>query len=38
MTSLWNAGGFDRPGDAFGYGLKVLLDGIAADAAGVSPA
>jgi hypothetical protein len=38
MTNLWNAGGFDRGtdqqlGDAHAYGLRLLLDGIAADAA-----
>jgi AcrR family transcriptional regulator len=38
MTNLWNAGGFDRGmdeqlGDAEAYGLRLLLDGIAADAA-----
>jgi AcrR family transcriptional regulator len=39
MTSLWNAGGFDRGtdqqlADAYAYGLKLLLDGIEADARG----
>lgn len=38
MTDLWNAGGFHEFDDPFTYGLRVLLDGIAADAAGVSPA
>lgn len=38
MTDLWNAGGFQRgpdeqAGDAFAYGLGLLLDGIEADAA-----
>ena len=38
MTDLWNAGGFDRGadqqlGDAHAYGLRLLLDGVAADAA-----
>jgi hypothetical protein len=38
MTNLWHAGGFDRGpdqqlGDAHAYGLRLLLDGIAADAA-----
>jgi AcrR family transcriptional regulator len=38
MTNLWNAGGFDRGadqqlGDAHAYGLRLLLDGIAAEAA-----
>jgi len=33
MTELWHAGGFDRgpdqqAADAFGYGLRLLLDGI----------
>lgn len=38
MNDLWNAGGFAGSEDTFAYGLRVLLDGIAADAAGVSPA
>jgi hypothetical protein len=32
MTNLWNAGGFEQSEDAFAYGLRLLLDGIAADA------
>jgi AcrR family transcriptional regulator len=37
MTELWNNGGFDRGADeqfadAYGYGLRLLLDGIEADA------
>jgi AcrR family transcriptional regulator len=37
MTKLWHAGGFDRGadeqfGDAYAYGLQLLLDGIEADA------
>jgi AcrR family transcriptional regulator len=38
MTKLWNGGGFEGSEDAFGYGLRLLLDGIAADAAGLTPA
>jgi AcrR family transcriptional regulator len=38
MNDLWNAGGFAESEDTFAYGLRVLLDGIAADAAGISPA
>jgi AcrR family transcriptional regulator len=38
MTSVWTAGGFERGadqqlGDAHAYGLRLLLDGVAADAA-----
>jgi AcrR family transcriptional regulator len=39
MTALWNGGGFDRGADeqiedAYEYGLRLLLDGIEADADG----
>jgi AcrR family transcriptional regulator len=42
MTDLWHAGGFDRGidqqlGDTHAYGLRLLLDGIAADAARAAP-
>ena len=42
MTALWNAGGFDQgsggqAADAYEYGLALLLDGIAADAAAIGP-
>ncbi|MET0416468.1 MAG: TetR/AcrR family transcriptional regulator C-terminal domain-containing protein [Actinoplanes sp.] len=41
MTALWNGGGFDRGAgeqaeDAYEYGLRLLLDGIEADAKGSS--